>query len=365
MLWDGDKYGIEGGAIGDTLVIENCSINNIMGDGNGIHAINSAVTVYNTIVATTSNANYAVGASGSLSGSNNTSSDGTAPGANPQTGVTALSVFATPNVDLHLKSGPNVAVDAALDLSPSFFLDIDGGTRAGLTWDRGADERDSTTAVELVSFEASGLDGSVELAWKTGSELENLGFHLHRATAEGGPYARITERSIPGLGSSPVGAQYRYRDSGLTNGVTYFYQLEDIETTGMTETHGPVSATPSDASPSPPSEVSNLIPYGRPEANAFRVLNQTSQGAVLELVTEGFTAEPLPDGSVRLEIPGFEPLRSSPSVPVLRPWVEAVLGRGVAIASIQESLLESFAGLRPSGFDEPELVASESGTVRA
>jgi hypothetical protein len=67
---------------------------------------------------------------------------------------------------------------------------------------------------------------------------------LYRSESEDGPYTRITTSVIPGLGSSPTGARYSWRDSGLSNGVTYFYRLEDIETTGRTELHGPLSATP-------------------------------------------------------------------------------------------------------------------------
>jgi len=363
MIWDGDKYGIEGDDVGDTLAIENCSIDNMMGNGSGIHAKDGPVTVRNTIVTNSSNPNYVVGL-GSLSGSNNISSDGTAPGANPLT-ATALSMFFTPNVDLHLKSDPNVAVNSALDLSASFWNDIDGQSRWGLAWDRGADERDATTAVELVSFTATGKDRSAVLEWETASELENLGFHLYRAESEAGAYTRITSRPIPGLGSSPAGARYNHLDSGLVNGVTYFYKLEDVETTGKTALHGPVFATAS-ADASPPEPVrSSLIMYGNPDANGFRVLRQSSRGLVLELITEGFTAEPQEDGSVRLSIPGFEPLQGSPSVPVLRPWVEALSGRGVAIASVESASVESFTGLRPSGADALEIVASREGTVRA
>jgi hypothetical protein len=88
------------------------------------------------------------------------------------------------------------------------------------------------TAVELMSFTARGVQSAVELEWTTTSELKNLGFHLYRATAEAGPFQRITSTVIPGLGSSPSGASYHYTDSGLDNGTTYYYQLEDIETTG-------------------------------------------------------------------------------------------------------------------------------------
>src|SRR6266581_1698648 len=106
------------------------------------------------------------------------------------------------------------------------------------------------TAVELMSFEASPLDSAVELRWETGSELNNLCFHLYRSLSAEGPYERITSAVIPGLGSSPVGASYRYVDGGLANGTTYFYELEDIETTGKTRLYGPVWAAPQAFSPS-------------------------------------------------------------------------------------------------------------------
>src|SRR5262249_17218220 len=100
------------------------------------------------------------------------------------------------------------------------------------------------TAVTLVSLTAEGAERAVDLSWQTASELDNLGFHVYRSSSEEGPYERITSSVIPGLGSSPVGATYHYRDPGLANGVAYFYKLEDIDTTGRATLHGPVSATP-------------------------------------------------------------------------------------------------------------------------
>ena len=126
---------------------------------------------------------------------------------------------------------------------------------------------------------------------------------------------------IPGLGSSPVGAKYAYRDAGLTNGVTYYYKLEDIETTGKTELHGPVSATPaadgssggeepddsssdsgSSASSSGEDGEISWITYGDPSASSLRVVKRDRGGVVLELETAGFYAAPQEDGTVRLEI---------------------------------------------------------------
>ena len=152
--------------------------------------------------------------------------------------------------DFHLQDNvaENDAQDNGQDLSTSFSSDIDGGLRTA-PWDIGADDIGATTAVSLVSFAAQAFDGAAELTWETGSEIDNLGFHLYRSTTEEGPYERITSNVIPGLGSSPEGARYSYVDSGLMNGVTYYYKLEDIETTGATELHGPVSATPTTETP--------------------------------------------------------------------------------------------------------------------
>jgi hypothetical protein len=49
---------------------------------------------------------------------------------------------------------------------------------------------------------------------------------------------------IPGLGTSPIGKSYEYADLPATNGVIYFYKLEDVEFKGASKMHGPVVAKP-------------------------------------------------------------------------------------------------------------------------
>ena len=288
----------------------------------------------------------------------------------------------TPNSNLHLKSGPNSQVDAGLDLSASFSNDIDGGSRpVGAGWDRGADEAGATTVVELQSFTATDADSAVDLAWTTASELQNLGFHLYRASSVEGPFERITSSLIPGLGSSPTGASYSYRDSGLQNGQTYHYELEDVETTGGTKRHGPISATPaagaeggsggggSGESEDGESESDSpaRITYGRPEATRFRVLERGASHALLELRTPGFYAVPEEDGTVRLEIPGFDSrsVPGAPAVPVLRTFVEAVAGRGVRLSSVVASEEVRIGGLRLATAEAPEVMVTDEGIVRA
>jgi hypothetical protein len=309
---------------------------------------------------------------GDLSGSHNISSDGSAAThfTSSLTSIAASALLVAPNLDLHLKAGANVAVDSGLDLSASFEIDIDfHGRPAGASWDRGADERDATTAVELVSFEATPLDAAVELTWETASELNNLGFQVYRSRAYDGDYERVSPQAIPGLGSSPAGASYRYVDPGLGNGVTYFYKLEDIETTGARTFHGPVSAAPAsgpEATGSSSSANTPSVVYANPEASALRVVRRSRRELVLELSTEGFSAEQQKDGSVRLVIPGFEELEENagPDLPVKRTWIDAIAGRKVKIRSVREHEVETFAGLRPSNAEIAELVALPDGSVR-
>ncbi len=247
-----------------------------------------------------------------------------------------------------------------------------------------------TTAVELMSFSATGADATVDLAWRTGSELNNLGFHLHRSLSEGGPWTRITPSLIPGLGSSPEGASYSFRDTGLTNGVRYFYRLEDIDSEQGSTFHGPVSAVPAAASPAeeedtgdstgsdPPegteegevsgedsSDVASSRTYGRPEAASFRVVSRTKRAMVVELRTPGFVATETPSG-VKVSVPGFDERTDprAPDLPLKRVVLDAVVGRHARIVWVKEKKTRSFPGLRPAAVGSAEIVSSPDGTVR-
>ena len=344
----------------------------------------STVTVQNNIAFCTGN-DFNITLPVNPASSNNLSGDGTATARSPAGGDrpnVALGDIQFVNtagpIDLHIQSGSLLgAEDGGVDLSSIFNLDIDAGART-TPWEIGADDIAATTAVELVSFEAFGVDGAVELRWETGSELDNLGFHLYRSLTEEGPFDQITTSVIPGLGSSPEGAKYAYRDSGLTNGVTYFYKLEDIETTGATELHGPVSATPTtevvvegdtgggeDSTGEDLGELSSRITYGDPSANELKIRRKGKKWMELTLITEGFYAIPQEDGSVLLEVPGFEDFGGPdlPDVPAYRTWQDVRAGRNVQLAGVSARQVAEFASLRPSS-SELVVVASGDGTVQ-
>ncbi|HEY7698279.1 MAG TPA: right-handed parallel beta-helix repeat-containing protein, partial [Vicinamibacteria bacterium] len=335
------------------------------------------ITLDNNIAATNPNGDFVLAGPPNAQSGSNMSTDPTAAAASPFNGgfvnmnIDADIQFVNRGAgDLHIQAF-SAARNNGLDRSLIFATDIDGAARfpGSFSWDIGADEQGATTLVTLRSFAAQGFDGGVNLKWETASELDNLGFHVNRATSEGGPYERVTTSLIPGLGSSPAGARYSYRDSGLENGLTYFFKLEDVETTGRTTLHGPVSATPLAGVPpqDPTPEGVAVLTYGDPRAADLRILSRSPRELVLELTTPGFEALPGEDGSVRLRIPGFledgEP--GSPAVPYKRTWVEGATGRRVRLISAAPEDVEVFGSLRPQAASAPTVIASPRGAVRA
>ena len=98
------------------------------------------------------------------------------------------------------------------------------------------------TLIELASFTATPHDGYVLLEWETASEIDNAGFNLWRSQAQAGPYTRLNAQLIPVRGGPTTGASYSYDDDTVTNGVTYWYKLEDVNLYGVSTLHGPVRA---------------------------------------------------------------------------------------------------------------------------
>jgi hypothetical protein len=98
------------------------------------------------------------------------------------------------------------------------------------------------TAITLASFNADAGVGSVMLTWETGTEVDNAGFNLYRATAEVGTYTKINDALIAAEGDPVSGASYSFLDEGVSAGA-YYYKLEDVDLNGITTLHGPVSVT--------------------------------------------------------------------------------------------------------------------------
>jgi peptidoglycan/xylan/chitin deacetylase (PgdA/CDA1 family) len=70
---------------------------------------------------------------------------------------------------------------------------------------------------------ASARNGSAALSWTASSNPSVVGYDVYRATTSGGPYTKITAASI---------AQPQYTDTGVTNGVTYYYAVTASDASG-------------------------------------------------------------------------------------------------------------------------------------
>ena len=80
----------------------------------------------------------------------------------------------------------------------------------------------------------------VIVEWATASELETVGFNLLRGETSTGPFKQVNSDLIPSSDDSLMGGSYRYKDSNLQAGATYFYMLEEIKSTGNSNQHGPI-----------------------------------------------------------------------------------------------------------------------------
>ena len=81
---------------------------------------------------------------------------------------------------------------------------------------------------------------TVTVEWSTASELNTAGFNLYRGESQDGPFTRINAELIPASPDPLIGGSYIYTDTGVAAGRIYYYQLEDVETSGATTIQGVV-----------------------------------------------------------------------------------------------------------------------------
>lgn len=81
---------------------------------------------------------------------------------------------------------------------------------------------------------------AILVEWSTASELSTVGFNIYRSENKDGPYAKVNQALIPASTDPLGGGDYSYRDTTVTAGITYFYQLEDVDSNGNNEKYGPI-----------------------------------------------------------------------------------------------------------------------------
>ena len=150
--------------------------------------------------------------------------------------------------------GPHEAVGIVFEMTPGFTFDdladaLDtGALRIGIHVQGFSDGGSESfvcggepTAITLASFGAQASAGSITVAWQTGTEIDNAGFNLYRATSATGTWSKITSSVIAAQGNAVSGASYSFVDRPGYG--TFFYKLEDVDLNGVSTLHGPVQAT--------------------------------------------------------------------------------------------------------------------------
>ena len=135
-----------------------------------------------------------------------------------------------------------------LDSPPTSFVDETTNTInlqniSGFS-DWTAGEATAPTEAKLDSFNATGYDGGTLIEWRTGNEVDNLGFNLYRD--EGGKRLPVNSQMVAGsalvAGSGVTiraGQSYVWWDSAASNSSAQYW-LESIDLKGHSEWHGPL-----------------------------------------------------------------------------------------------------------------------------
>jgi len=98
----------------------------------------------------------------------------------------------------------------------------------------------AVTQASVTSFLAREMNGSVAIEWETSSESGTAGFLLRRWDNRLGGYVEVTDKLLPSV-LMPQGGLYRFIDPAALPGVTYGYELVEVEASGARNVKGPYS----------------------------------------------------------------------------------------------------------------------------
>jgi|GEM_PF-5102757 len=102
---------------------------------------------------------------------------------------------------------------------------------------------DEPTPVTLSEFTAEYAAGNLALYWTTQTETDNSGWNIYRSETEILEDAlQVNGQLISGAGTSSEPTDYVFVDENeVAEGSTYWYWIESINSSGQTETFGPIS----------------------------------------------------------------------------------------------------------------------------
>ena len=148
-------------------------------------------------------------------------------------------------------------------------------------------------ALDLMSFEGSASETEVVLEWVTGTELDRLGFNIHRSDREEDDFSRINTSVIYATGDATIGGSYVYTDEDAVPGVTHYYRLESIAIDGSSTLHDPVAVTiPGTiayalAAYPNPFNPETVVRYDLPEAGSVSLMLYNLMGQTVRVLVSG------------------------------------------------------------------------------
>lgn len=96
-------------------------------------------------------------------------------------------------------------------------------------------------ALACVLVALAGCAAPVRVEWKTETEMNTAGFNLYRGESPDGPFdVKVNAELIPPADDPLTGKAYMYVDETALPGVTYYYQLQEVEKDGRTNSYGPI-----------------------------------------------------------------------------------------------------------------------------
>ena len=106
-------------------------------------------------------------------------------------------------------------------------------------------EGDPTLPVVLSTFTAQFLDNVPTLCWTTQSETNNMGWNIYRSENDSLEQSlQINTELIPGAGTCTQPTEYTFEDEcEVYADSTYWYWLESVEISGISNNYGPISLT--------------------------------------------------------------------------------------------------------------------------
>jgi hypothetical protein len=92
-----------------------------------------------------------------------------------------------------------------------------------------------------VSAITAACSAPIRVEWTTETEMDTAGFNLYRSESSDGPFdLKVNPELIPASSDPLSGGRYSVVDRTARVGVTYYYQLEEVDKTGRVSFHGPI-----------------------------------------------------------------------------------------------------------------------------